>query len=126
MPPALTSHGGGMDPVDGHLLANLPDLGVKQEVRVNDGLLGGNPHSGVLHLHIHGFGLVNLHTHSRSHICYINTLKNVSAPANTPGPETRHCPAFALFSLEQFQPCSSIYHLCVFREESILLTPDTR
>lgn len=46
--------GGGMDPVDGQLLANLPDLGVKEEVRVNDGLLSRNPHLGVFHLHIHG------------------------------------------------------------------------
>lgn len=29
MPPALTTQGGGMDPVDGQLLANLPDFGVE-------------------------------------------------------------------------------------------------
>lgn len=31
MPPALTAQRRGMDPVDGQLLANLPDLGVKEE-----------------------------------------------------------------------------------------------
>jgi len=60
LPPALTGQGGGMDPVDGQLLANLPDLGVKEEVWVNDGLLSRNPHLGVLHLHIHSLGLIRL------------------------------------------------------------------
>ena len=70
MPPALTAQGGGMDPVDGQLLANLPDLGVKEEGWVNDGLLGRNPHLGVLHLHIHGLGFIYLleNTHKHTHI----------------------------------------------------------
>lgn len=76
MPPALTAQGGRMDPVDGQLLANLPDLGVKEEVWVNDGLLSRNPHLGVVHLHIHGPSLIHLlenntySTHTPTHVMY--------------------------------------------------------
>lgn len=49
-----------MDPVDGHILAKLPDLGGEEEGWVNNGLLGGNPHLGVLHLHIHGLSFIYL------------------------------------------------------------------
>lgn len=49
-----------MDPVDGQLLANLPDLGIKEEGQVNDGLLSRNPHLGVIHLRVHGLDLVQL------------------------------------------------------------------
>lgn len=31
VPPALTAQRGGMNPMDGQLLANLPDLRVKEE-----------------------------------------------------------------------------------------------
>lgn len=72
LPPALTGQGGGMNPVDGQLLANLPDLGVKEEVWVNDRLLSRNPHLGVLHFHINALGLVHLlekhPTYTQSHI----------------------------------------------------------
>lgn len=87
VPPALTAQRGGMDPVDGQLLANLPDLGVKEEGRVNDGLLGRNPHLGVIHLRIHGLRLIHLlentthaHTHTHSYITWhVTACKNVHA-----------------------------------------------
>lgn len=65
---------GGVNPVDGQLLANLPDLGVKEEGRVNDGRLSRDPHLGVVHFRVDGLGLVHLprrckraHTHKHTH-----------------------------------------------------------
>lgn len=49
-----------MNPVDGQLLANLPDLGIKEEGQVNDGLLSRDPHLGVIHLRVHGLDPVQL------------------------------------------------------------------
>lgn len=78
MTPALTAQGGGMDPVDGQFLANLPDLGVEEEGWVNDGLVSRNPHLGVVYFHIHGFGLIHLlETHKHAHIWHIKTCKIV-------------------------------------------------
>lgn len=95
MPPALTTQGGGMDPVNGQLLANLPDLGVEEEGWVNDGLLSRNPHLGVLHLHIHGLGLIHLlentHTHGHTHIACQSLQKCLGSTQNMR-------PAFALSS----------------------------
>lgn len=82
VPPALTTQRGGMYPVNGQLLANLPDLGVKEEGRVNDGLLGRNPHLGVIHLRIHGFGLIHLlvNTHTRTHAHTCQKLQKTFRP----------------------------------------------
>lgn len=51
-----------MDPVNGQLLANLPDFGIKEEGRVNDGLLGRDPRLGPVHHRrgVGGLGLVQL------------------------------------------------------------------
>lgn len=133
MPPALTAQGGGIDPVDGQLLANLPDLGVKEEGWVNDGFLSRNPHLGVVHLHIHGLSLIHLlenntHAYTHSHVCYVYTRQSMSNPVKTSAPHTVYSHAFALASPE---PCSSsqprhfIYHLCVCREDSNFPTPDS-
>ena len=46
-----TSHGGGMDPVDGQFLADVPGLGAEEEGSVGDGLHSWHPHLGVIHLH---------------------------------------------------------------------------
>lgn len=100
VPPALTAQGGGMNPVDGQLLANLPDLGVEEEVRVNDGLLGRNPHLGILHLHVHGLCLIHLlENTTRTHMLYIH----MQGPRECPY-HTKCAPTFALSSPE---PCSS-------------------
>ena len=121
VPPALTAQRGGMDPVDGQLLANLPDLGVKEEGRVNDGLLGRNPHLGVIHLRIHGLGCIHLletpHTHAHSYITWhVRACKNVQA---------RHKVLSCICTLFPWavQPHRFIYHLSVRREGGNFLTP---
>lgn len=49
-----------MNPVDGQLLAKLPDLGLKEKGQVSDGLLSRDPHLGVVHLGVHRLHLVQL------------------------------------------------------------------
>lgn len=85
--PALTAQRDGMNPVDGQLLANLPDLGIKEEGQVNDGLLSGDPHLGVVHLRVHGLDLVQLQ--GSTHVVESMKTDGAGTCRSVPSPRTR-------------------------------------
>lgn len=131
-PPALTGEEGWMNPVDGQLLANLPDLGVKEEGWVNDGLLSRNPHLGVVYLHFQSLGLIHLlqntthiHTQGDTHTYVYNMACN--SLQNCPGPTQSNVLNLLSPPLSHAAAPSSAFHLQPLSSEraatSWLLTP---